>query len=935
MASWHPYYRKRLPTRTYEQNADGDGVRIHLTPPPSAEGVDPVVAAVDSFDYRASAAISSSSGLAGGGAAGPPRIWPDIYSLSSNPTHPQEPWFVERDLLEFKWYDGKAPTIYLPRTKCLAALAYADYFPANVARGRGLRSMVSRAILASSPGWCGSFGPGVDGILSLDASEGNYDMTQMFLLPMAYRHFDDLSPAASDLLITQLLARGRAHRPRVDDTYTSGTNPGDWPRAGFVSPLGYHVDIGETENHILMITTARYLTNQLLHQRDPNPDYDNLRNGGNGHPSCTALVLTLLRRIINGDFSEYNAKSYQSESRWALLNLCSYAYDHEIRLGARMVLDYVSAHMAVSSSDLRRLLPFRRRNEGPNSAHTAQGFMSVGIRDWQDGSDPMSPYFAMQSGNLRAYAPTVKPDSFTINDSGGDLSIEVLSEYRLPPLIHELFVRDEHRRFFQRLHRTPRSEVGGNRNCDNMEIFAGSQSYLITAGGAPAQWAIDPGIAAIINGEKMAQQLGVAVTTSFMPTARLGINALDLIQFGEFSKQFRHQTHWKIAGQSIKGTNSVSMKGLANYGVAPDFCCGHQVWLPGWISAKVSFDRDGNPVEPRTKSGFCFVDMAVSDPVQRGRRAGFYLSLYQQSPGGLALLEAHDTWRTPELSFDEFRQGVLHRNANLQLQSNVGAVYTTTKLDVIEFVIWREGDRDPQAGSGALVLAVDFNNQSSADAIGRADLITGRLANGTVMNTFADAVIHITNPQRAGTLILDFAEEAHPRRHDTGTGEFEVAGFHNEVWLDFDYVGPGEGDVCRPFNTVEAASAGVADHGVIRIVPGATPHRGVIGRDKRFTMMAPAGGATIGGPVQFPLSRPSDTGSVSLRDVWVQFGWQANFIARPTDLFNSVLDAIRVVEDGGTVHIQPGSTRERGRLGNGKRCRLVAPIGGVSIGWSS
>ena len=37
----------------------------------------------------------------------------------------------------------------------------------------------------------------------------------------------------------------------------------------------------------------------------------------------------------------------------------------------------------------------------------------------------------------------------------------------------------------------------------------------------------------------------------------------------------------------------------------------------------------------------------------------------------------------------------------------------------------------------------------------------------------------------------------------------------------------------------------------------------------------------------------------------------------------------------GRLHIQPGSTRERGRLGDGKRCRLVAPIGGVSIGWSS
>src|ERR1700712_319618 len=36
--------------------------------------------------------------------------------------------------------------------------------------------------------------------------------------------------------------------------------------------------------------------------------------------------------------------------------LASFAYDAEIKLAARMVLDYISAHMAVSSSDGRRLV---------------------------------------------------------------------------------------------------------------------------------------------------------------------------------------------------------------------------------------------------------------------------------------------------------------------------------------------------------------------------------------------------------------------------------------------------------------------------------------------------------------------------------------------------------------------------------------------------
>jgi hypothetical protein len=122
--------------------------------------------------------------------------------------------------------------------------------------------------------------------------------------------------------------------------------------------------------------------------------------------------------------------------------------------------------------------------------------------------------------------------------------IDALSDYRIPPSIHDLFVNDAHRRFHQRLHRYIRSdddEVGGNRNCDNMEIFASSPSYLITAGGAPATYAIDPYVGGVVVGD-LDQQIGVAVTTSFIPTRqRAGEsqnNASDLIQFSVFSDAF-------------------------------------------------------------------------------------------------------------------------------------------------------------------------------------------------------------------------------------------------------------------------------------------------------------------------------------------------------------------------------------------------------------
>ena len=328
--STHPYYRRTKPnTSTYDaakiasNTAYIDLTEVHL-PPYGA--LNTVSEAVRHFDGRAAAAVSSAVGLENG--------------VDPGPGH------GARDLLE-ELYSGKASAILIPTDKCLAVMAYPDYFPDGV----DLRPMVSKAILAASPGWCGSFGPGVDGstdVIDLFGKheEGNYDMSQMHLLPIAYRYYDELLPEAQDWLITVLLERGRIRRPNLDDIFTSGGAPNDWSRAGYsevplreiaeiayllgfniyLSLIGYllggvHikvVDIGETENHILTIHTARYLTNQLLYQRDHDPNHDNRRNGSKDALSCTELLLMLMRNILRNDFQEYNAKNYQNETRSAL-----------------------------------------------------------------------------------------------------------------------------------------------------------------------------------------------------------------------------------------------------------------------------------------------------------------------------------------------------------------------------------------------------------------------------------------------------------------------------------------------------------------------------------------------------------------------------------------------------------------------------------------
>jgi hypothetical protein len=122
---------------------------------------------------------------------------------------------------------------------------------------------------------------------------------------------------------------------------------------------------------------------------------------------------------------------------------------------------------------------------------------------------------------------------------------------------------------------------------------------------------------------------------------------------------------------------------------------------------------------------------------------------------------------------------------------------------------------------------------------------TNPFLSGTVMKSTADAVVEITNPGLNTKLTLDMRDLWHPTRISE-TGEVEKAGSNHEVWVDFDWSGPSEGDFYRPFTTIAAATAAVADGGVIKIVPGHTPERTTIGGGKRMKLVAPIGGVIIG-----------------------------------------------------------------------------------------
>ena len=106
----------------------------------------------------------------------------------------------------------------------------------------------------------------------------------------------------------------------------------------------------------------------------------------------------------------------------------------------------------------------------------------------------------------------------------------------------------------------------------------------------------------------------------------------------------------------------------------------------------------------------------------------------------------------------------------------------------------------------------------------------------------------------------------------------------------------------------------------------------MIGVAKSFTLLAPIGGVTIGTLDTRPVILAELLDGVSDRDVWVQFDWFDSPLNHVPYVFPSVALAMDAVADGGVINIEPGMTPERLTIGRGKRFKLVAPIGGVTIG---
>lgn len=426
-----------------------------------------------------------------------------------------------------------------------------------------------------------------------DGSEGNYDFLLGNFVTIATRYAHLLSGEAKDHLVSNLLTQ----RGPIDFSQLT-------VRHGPLDVVSY----GETENHILQIEIARYLTNQLVgfdnRSSSGAEPFLKLLGWGDTSGGVTSFLLHRLQGFLQNDFLEYNARPYQGHSVRALTALYDLADDPDVRTAAQLVLDYLAAKFAVSSTRLRRHVPFRRRRE-----HT-----------WDPSllDDPESKRFVAATGMAHL---------FRSNDRDYDLEpLEpftavpaVLTTYRAPLVARDLIMTNRHKRYYQRFRHS------------GLELFYSTPAFLISAGGTRVGSALGSDWAHLPD-------IGVPVATTLIPSDS-SVKTSDVIR--------------------ILGNDTDEMK--VNTGVGRGFACGLNSMIPS------KYEPISDP--PPERDGLAVVNATRLEPPQAFYFGISLKTEWARAAGEAVWLVAVPA---VDMDFNQFRQNVLTGSGSTTVMDTTG-----------------------------------------------------------------------------------------------------------------------------------------------------------------------------------------------------------------------------------------------------------------------
>lgn len=328
------------------------------------------------------------------------------------------------------------------------------------------------------------------------------------LMTIAYRYPDLLGEGGRDFILNELVPGGirEGHPPEIE----------------IVEVTFLNIDSPETENHLLMIESSRYLVNQLLHNRPPHdPRFNNAANG------LSRWLLGYMQTIAKHDFLEFNARPYARLSLHTLYNLHEFARDPEIRTAAQILLDYTMMKFAVSSNRGRRVSPFRRLQHRINHQANARNDL------YSDSGDQVAAYFMAYTGFVDPEGrPGKFPPSLTFN-----ALISGTAAYRPPPAAYILAMKRDNPPSLHRFYHGTRPQLRGSPDIADggLEIYYHSPSFLLSAGGSFLNSGY--GHDEIDIGVEAWEQTSRAQATTLIPT-RADTRFHDLIRFEPYPDPF-------------------------------------------------------------------------------------------------------------------------------------------------------------------------------------------------------------------------------------------------------------------------------------------------------------------------------------------------------------------------------------------------------------
>jgi hypothetical protein len=489
--------------------------------------------------------------------------------------------------------------------------------------------------------------------------------------------------------------------------------------------------IPETENHMLMIESSRYLKNQIL------IEYYNA-NGMAGDAAAfekhnAALKGWLLERmqdVMEEEFDEYNSRPYQRYSLIALMNLHDYAQDPvmSLREASQMVLDRQLAKFAVGSSEGRRYAPFRRQ-------------MDRLTKTFDKPEDAMSPLPENHGGHVADLTDSDFPgalaqlyfghteqlvDSKVHVGSAGSLIFPASSAYRPPAMLIDLGV----------------SPGGGLQPNGTDEIWqhtfrhAGYERYvrgrhfLVTAGGMETGFANQLELIGVpVPGLGKAEDRGAAFPTTLM------IDGARQEPDGTQTPRDQLQALLRILGTRIDHGDFYTFD--ENLCVWKGFACGRDIRMPQSMwncvtsgpqrnGAKWWFLDSGNcPGYSTAHRVFVVIVASIEAPAPTAAGAGVALG-----DGFFEAVDAEDAGN----DFAAFQTNRLAQNPNI---SYARGVYSSARNETIG---WDFAFTGIETINGAQVPEPD-------------DWKKG--VDGTVMTEPLTGRVEIVNPRMNKRLVLD------------------------------------------------------------------------------------------------------------------------------------------------------------------------------------